>query len=312
MKKYRSYFLLFFALLATWQAGAQNLSNRGTDFWAGFGHHQYMETGNPNYEMVLYFSAEQAANVTVRIEGTAWVRNYAVPAGTVIASEYMPKGVAGVDPRLISPNCGFIPVDPCGGEGLFSNKAIHITSDVPIVAYAHIFGDDASGATMLMPVETWGHSYVTLNSRQNYAGNCYSWAYVIAQHDNTVVEITPTQLTRAGKTANVPFTVTLNRGQIYQFMAGPQGGGSAKPELSGSKIKSIANAAGECYPVAVFAGSSRTSNPISCGSGGGDNDNQQCFPTQAWGKRYLTAPTSRSTIASAFMTNSYKIAVKDP
>jgi hypothetical protein len=52
--------------------------------------------------------------------------------------------------------------------------------------------------------------------------------------------------------------------------------------------------------------------PLPCGSGGGDNDNQQCFPTQAWGKRYLTAPTSRSTAANQFQTNSYKVLVKDP
>jgi len=314
MKNCLSISMFFCVLIAisSGQAAAQNLSNRGTDFWVGYGHHQYMETGNANYEMVLYFSAEQAANVTVRIEGTAWIRNYAVAAGTVIASEFMPKGAGGVDPRLMSPSCGFIPVTPCGGEGLFSNKAIHITSDIPIVAYAHIFGSASSGATMLMPVETWGYSYITLNSRQSYQPNCYSWAYVIAQHDNTAIEVTPTQLTRAGRVPNVPFTVTLNRGQIFQFMAGPQDGPSAKPELSGTKIKSIANSAGECYPIAVFAGSSRTYNPISCGSGGGDNDNQQVFPTQAWGKRYLTAPTSRSTSAAAFMTNSYKIAVKDP
>jgi hypothetical protein len=124
-----------------------------------------------------------------------------------------------------------------------------------------------------------------------------------------VIEVTPAALTRAGKPAGVPFTVTLNRGEIYQTMAGPETGAS-KPEMTGTKIRSIANAAGDCYPIAVFSGSSRTTNPASCGSGGGDNDNQQCFPTQTWGKRYLTAPTSNSNTPSALMTNSYKIVVK--
>ena len=301
------------------QLCAQNLSNRGRDFWVGYGHHQFMEYGsggqapNNGQEMILYFSTEQTANVTVRIEGTTWVRNYVVPAFSVITSDLIPKGA--IDARLISLPCSFVPAGtPCGGEGIFTNKGIHITSNVPIVAYAHIYGSTSSGASMLMPVETWGYEYVTLNSRQNFSegsGRCFSWAYVIAQRDNTVIEVTPTQTTRGGRAPNTAFTINLNRGQIYQFMAGPENGVS-KPELSGTKVRSIANAAGECFPIAVFSGSSRTSNPLACGSGGGDNDNQQCFPSQAWGKRYLTAPTSTAANAAVSMTNAYKIAVKDP
>ena len=313
MNNYIKRIFITLGILACMSQGfSQNLSNKGKDFWVGYGIHQFMETGqNNSQEMVLYFSAEQAANVTVTIDGTAYIRNYAVPANTVIASEFLPKS-GPTDARLISLPCSFVPPGfPCGGEGVFSGKGIHIVSDVPIVAYAHIWGSASSGATMLMPVETWGYAYTTLNSIQNYQPNCFSWLYVIAQHDNTLIEVTPAAITRTGKPAGTPFTVLLNRGQIYQTMAGPEAG-SAKPEMSGSKIKSITNSAGTCYPIAVFAGSSRTSNPFSCGSLGGDNDNQQCFPSQAWGKRYLTAPTSSSVIASTFMTNMYKIAVKDP
>ncbi len=299
--------LLFTASLESF--AQQNLSNRGREFWVGYGHHQFMEPGqNNSQEMVLYFSAEQAANVTVTVRGrtATQVTNYVVPAGSVIPSNYMPKAGA-LDCRLydVPPTFG-----GNGGEGIF-NMSIHIESNVPIVAYAHTFGSTSSGATMLMPVETYGYGYISLNSRQTYAANCFSWAYVVASHDNTVVEIIPSVTTRLNKLPGVPFTVTLNKGQIYQIIGGPEGA-TTKSEVSGTKFKSIANAAGDCYPIAVFSGSSRTSNPISCGSGGGDNDNQQLFPTQAWGKRYLTAPTSRSTAANQFQTNSYKILVKDP
>jgi len=300
-------------LLTGWLEGfAQNLSNRGREFWVGYGHHQFMEPGQPNsQEMVLYFSAEpgQAANVTVTARGrtATQVTNYVVPAGTVIASNYMPKSGPN-DTRLydVPPTFG-----GNGGEGTF-NMSVHIESDVPIVAYAHTFGSASSGATMLMPVETYGYSYVSINSRQSYANNCFSWAYVVASHDNTVVEIIPSVLTRLNKPAGVPFTVTLNKGQIYQVIGANPTNGADALEVSGTKFRSIANAAGDCYPVAVFSGSSRTRNPFACGSSGGDNDNQQCFPTQAWGKRYLTAPTSRSTAANQFMTNAYKVLVNDP
>ncbi|MBI1344515.1 MAG: PKD domain-containing protein [Terrimonas sp.] len=305
MMKFLSIILLFFL----WQSvRAQNLSNKGKDFWVGYGHHQFMEPGQSNsQEMVLYFSAEQDANVTVTINSTAYVQNYFVPAGTVMASLYLPKNGTN-DCRLYSVPPSF---GGTGGEGVF-DRGIHIESDVPIVAYAHTFGSASSGATMLMPTDTWGYSYISINSKQRYANNCFSWAYVVANHDNTVVEITPSVLTRNGKPPGVPFNVTLNKGQIYQIIGANPTNGSDALEVSGTKFKSIGNAAGECYPVAAFSGSSRTTNPISCGSGGGDNDNQQLFPTQAWGKRYLTTPTSRSTSANQFMTNSYKVLVKDP
>src|SRR5205085_9711700 len=120
-----------------------------------------------------------------------------------------------------------------------------------------------SGATMLMPVETWGTSYITLNSNQEYASNCFSWVYAIAQHDSTLIEVTPAATTRIGRPAGIPYTILLHKGQIYQTMAGPENA-NPKPEMSGTKIKSVPNSVGVCYPIAVFAGSSRTHNPVAC------------------------------------------------
>jgi gliding motility-associated-like protein len=295
----------FIGLLLLWVAGhTQNLSNRGKEFWVGYGHHQFMEPGqNNSQQMILYFSAEQPANVKVSINGTAWVRNYSIPANTVIASDFLPK--AGTD------DCRLYSVPPTfggtGGEGVF-NRGIHIESNVPIVAYAHIYGSASSGATMLMPVETYGYSYVSINSEQRFASNCFSWIYVVAKENNTRIEITPSVATRNGRTPGVPFQVDLQKGQIYQVV-GAMKGGNEGYELTGTKVKSIANDQGECYPVGVFAGSSRT---YICGSSGGDNIMQQIFPFQAWGKRYLTSPTSTASNASALNKNIYRVAVKDP
>ncbi|WP_236059501.1 PKD domain-containing protein [Chitinophaga rhizophila] len=291
------------------QTYGQNLSNKGKSFWVGYGHHQFMEPGRGNtQEMVLYLSAEEPANVTVTIDGTTWTRSYTIPANTVIATDQIPKTGA-FDARLYSvpPTFG-----GTGGEGLFQRKGIHIVSDVPIVAYAHIYGSASSGATMLMPEETWGYYYVSLNSQQEYDFDCFSWMFVVARENNTVVEITPSVLTRNNKQPGVPFTVTLNRGEIYQVV-GASLGGSAGREMTGTTVRSIANANDTCFPVAVFSGSSRTSIACSGGFGSsGDNNIQQVFPSQAWGKRYLTAPSSTSSTPSSFMTNPYKVVVKDP
>lgn len=297
----------------SWEGFSQNLSNKGKEFWVGYGHHQFMEPGqNNSQQMILYFSADpgQPATVTVTIRGrtATQVNTYNVPAGSVIASGFMPKA---------GPNdCRLYDVPPTfggtGGEGVFG-LSIHIESDVPIVAYAHIYGSLSSGASMLMPVETWGYSYYSLNSQQNYGNNnCFSWMFAVAQHDNTVIEVTPSVPTRTGHTPGVPFTVNLNKGDIYQLI-GAAITASSGQDLSGTKVVSIANSTGDCYPVGVFSGTSRTA--ITCptgGAGSGDNSIQQIFPFQAWGKRYLTAPFSHQNSASQFNGGVIRVAVKDP
>lgn len=270
-------------------------SNRGTRFWVAYAHHYGFEFGN-DQDMRLYFSAEQDANVTVKVNGTPYVREYFVPAGSVLASQTLPKQGL-FDARIL--------VD---GK---SPRGISIESDVPIVAYAHIYAPTTSEAAMLLPVGTYSYEYTTLTTEQEYVPQTYSWTYVIADQDSTVVEITPSQPTLSGRPARVPFVVTLNRGEVYQVL-GAIISGSIGYDLTGTKIRSIANSSGRCMPMAVFSGSSRTYIECAGGfAGGGDNIMEQNFPYVAWGKRYLTAPTSNSSAANSFHTNIYRVAVKD-
>lgn len=335
------YFVVTMVVLLITATGAslyaqQRLSNKGTDFWVGYGPHQFMETilsdtdGAYNaQEMVLYLSAEQDAVVTVTIDssglnhslGENWSKSYQLKANQVLMTDKIPKSGmynAALHSNPVSagcPNC-------TNSEGLFTRKGIHITSTAPIVAYAHIYAQATSGATMLMPVETWGYTYTSLNSKQmrgNNSNTCYSFMYVIAQHDNTVIEIIPSVNTRNGHLKGVPYQATLQKGHIYQVIGAPLNSklpvNSWGEELSGTTVRSIANGAGQCYPIAVFSGSSRTENPCGGLEGlrvyGGDNDMQQVFPRQAWGKRYLTAPTSEGASSNLFMNNIYKIQVQD-
>jgi gliding motility-associated-like protein len=276
-------------------------SNRGKRFWVGYQRSwDFSPVRDNSQEMVLYMSTtDQPANVQVRINGTGWIRNYVIPPFTTKASEFMPK--TGLDDaRLVD-------------EGLY-NRGISIVSDVPITAYAHIFANTNSGATMLFPVGVWGYEYYSLNSRQFYGSppGAYSTIMVVADKDNTVVEITPSVPTLGGKPANVPFRVTLNAGDVYQVL-GDMINGDEGYDLTGSIIKSIPNANNECHAIGVFTGSSRTA--LGCGNSTGSSGDlflQQTFPYSAWGKTYLTAPTSNSGSISTLMTNIYRILVKDP
>jgi gliding motility-associated-like protein len=277
-------------------------SNRGRRFWVAYAINQ-LRTG-ANQEMVLYLSAQEPANVSVKINGTSWQRDYLVPANTVVQTEFLPKD---------GPDNAFL-----NNPGL-SERGIYIESDVPIVVYAHATGSASSGAAMLLPVSVWGYEYKTLGITQNYGGQSYSYFYAVADKDNTTIEITPTvPVQNPGMTPGVPYIVTLNKGEVFQVVATSQ-----TQELTGSTVKSIPNSNGVCQSVAVFSGTSRSALNIGCGSGG-DFMMQQNFPATAWGKHYLTAPSSESsvwpadpavppTINSAnLQTNVYRIAVRDP
>jgi gliding motility-associated-like protein len=266
-------------------------SNRGRRFWVAYAINQ-LNKGS-NQEMVLYLSAQEPANVTVKINGTTWERNYLVPANTVVQTEFLPKN---------GPDDAFL-----NTAGLHE-RGINIESDVPIVVYAHATGSASSGAAMLLPVSVWGYEYKMLGITQNYGAGSFSYFYAVADNDNTVIEVTPTvQVQNAGMTPNVPYQVTLNKGEVFQVVATSQ-----TQDLTGSTIKSISNNTGVCYPVAVFSGTSRTALALTgCGSGG-DFMMQQNFPATAWGKRYLTAPSSSTQAANDLRPNIYRIAVRDP
>jgi gliding motility-associated-like protein len=316
MKKFCS--ILCFLLAIQTVAQAQKVSNKGTDFWAGFGHVGVMEIAAwlDTPRTAFSFSAEQAAKVVVTIAGTTYRREYNVPANSVVRSENMPQGFRDIpaspyDAMLYSKTSNW----PGGtnSEGIFKQKAIHIQSDVPIVVHEIQYAPFSAAATMLIPVDSWGYSYKVLSHDQqvtNFASlGRFAWVFVVANYDNTRIQINPTNATRSGLPANTPINVTLQKGEIYQIQANvPPGNLTGTNDFIGSTIKSVANSDGVCYPVAAFVGSS--GGYVHCGSFPGnwpseDMFIQQMFPVEAWGRRYLATPSSRSDDLSGAHNNNF-------
>ena len=270
----------------------QGFSNRGKDFWVGYGFHEAMIANytTPNkQDMVLYFTSDVSATIKVEIPAVGWVKTYTIAANSVVVSDPMPKTGA-QDARLFT-------------EGI-SNKGIHITSDKPIVAYAHIYNQSVSGATLLFPVNTLGQDYYSLNfTQKSNIDFSSSWSFVIATEDGTAVEITPSASTFT-HAAGVSFIVLLNKGQIYNLMGTTNG--KSGVDLTGTRIRSVSSSSTGCKRIAVFSGSGRVA--INCGGNPTSSDNfiQQSFPQIAWGKKYVTVPTSKLT------NNYFRIAVSDP
>ena len=306
------FFLLFVGSLFTSTfLYSQDFSNKGKDFWVGYGSHLNMyennSTNNINYpngsinkrtggsqEMVLYFTSDQDANVTIEIPllgGGGWKKTYKVLADQVTTSDVIPKlGI--YDARLAE-------------EGI-SDNGIHITSDVGIIAYAHIYNGSVSGASLLFPVTTLAREYYSLNYTQvSNSPYSFCYTYVVATEDNTNIEII---LSANSKYRNKGDTikVQLNKGQIYNVF-GKEKTTTTGEDLSGTKIRSVATSTSTCKKIAVFSGSGKIN--IRCGTSGqssADNYIQQAFPSNAWGRKYLTAPTYKMP------NNFFRVAVSDP
>ncbi len=246
--------------------------------------------------MVLYFATESITSVTVSIPGLNYSVTYPnIPANTIFTSNPLPKAGA-QDARLTT-------------EGI-SDKGIHISSDKPIVAYAHIYDGNVSGATLLFPTNTLGREYYSVNYKQvsnENRSNC--WFYAVAvDTGTTVVQITPSANTLT-RPAGQPYTVSLKQGQIINVM-GELISTGADPftgvDLTGSTIRSISSGTSGCKRIAVFSGSGKISLTCNNNSSSADNYIVQAFPSTAWGKRYLTTPTRN------FPNNFYRVCVTDP
>jgi len=300
--------LIIMLVFAVYNSTAQNKSNRGKEFWLGYGLNYLFFTADGaaplnSQELALYISTEQAAIVTVSINGTGWTQTLNIPANTVDASILIPKSGTD-DARILT-------------DGL-STKGIHIVSDVPVAVYAHMYASQLSAATMLMPVETYGYTYYSVNYSQTSSNlnlpNWYSYFYVIATEDNTKLEITPSDSTKNGWLAGQTYTVTLNKGEIYNVFGKATFNGIpafGSKDMTGSKIKSVIGSDGKCHPIALFSGSGGIRI---CAGDGAEVFHQQIFPLQAWGTRYLTHHTISNFTGDINIPfkNHYRVCVKDP
>lgn len=285
-------------------SSAQDFSNKGKDFWLGYGYHVRYVTGQPinGQNLVLYFATENVpgrfTNIKIEIPAVGYVENIPnVAPGTIAVSSSIPKS-GFQDARLTT-------------EGLF-NTGIHVTADRPVVAYAHIYNQSVSGATVLFPTNTLGKEYYSMNVEQvSNEPSSNSFFYVVATDTGTTtVEITPSAQTLTHP-ANTPFVITLNQGEIYNVMGQLTGGGGNTDfgvDLTGSKIQSISAGGIGCKKIAVFSGSGKIM--LGCGGDYGqasaDNLIAQAFPKTAWGKKFLTVPTQNMPF------NPFRIGVSNP
>jgi gliding motility-associated-like protein len=284
--RYKLFTSFIFILLFPLISWTQDFSNKGREFWLSYSYHVGMvEGGNPT--MTIYLTSEVLTRFTVDVFGGSVIQTGVIQPGAVVS--------------VTIPNLYFI-----NDEGLFSNRAIRVIGDQPLVVYSYITRSAASGATLCLPVNVLGKEYYSVNfTQESNELNSNSYFTIIAVEDNTTVEITPSADTKNGWKANNTYSVNLNKGQIYQVLGyTPDASGV---DLTGSRIRSIASGTGGCKRIAVFSGSGKIHiPPTGCAISSSDNLYQQLYPTGTWGKKYLTVPSKNNPY------NYYRIIKNDP
>lgn len=264
-------FLLF--CLTVGIAGGQSIdprchrSTEGKEFWFGFMQGRN-NSGNKYLEITI--TAREPASFSIYIGKSA----DAFYTGTVQANGSLQVRI----PKELA--------EPTGSETI-QQKAIRLVADNPVNVYALNWDANSADVAVIYPIESIGTEYFAMCYEPNIHNNVNhgrnSEFLIAAAHDNTKIVITPSKVTDAGRPANIPFTVELSKGEVYQVQSANQRNLYGQGDLTGSYIESD-------KPLAVFSGSYSTTVPSQSGMSGYDHLYEQVPPVRAWGREYYAVP----------------------
>jgi len=232
----------------------------GKEFWLCFmrNHNDPVQaTEQTILTLQLFITSDKDANVTVEIQSIGFKETVFVRAGTVVDIK--------IDPRAQIKS----------SEVIEENAAVHIVADVPVIVYGLNRRRQTTDTFMALPVNVVGTQYRVM---------CYDGAdlfpefAIVATEDSTKVSITPTVETFSGHEPNLPFTVILNKGDVYQVSAKALPFSNRRWDLTGSLIASNKK-------ISVFSGHQCAYVPnkdvIAC-----NHLVEQMPPLSSWGKQY--------------------------
>lgn len=276
--------LLICCSLFVWNSQAQ-VTTEGKEFWLGFIEVEVIPNlGVENsLSLKLFITSKSNANGTVSIPRQNWSIPFFVNANQTI-SVNIPSNLA----------------HTLGSETV-QNNGIYVKSNADISVFAIAQSNRRTEASAVLPVSSLGGtteyiipSYQGIPDLQNES---HSEFLIVALKDDTDILITPTAKTRNGKPENVPFTISLDSGQVYQVQS-ERPSSSLPDSLYDLTGTSIVGANG-CKPFAVFAGVTAVLMP---------DENclawqhlyEQIFPLSTWGKDYTILPFAGMTFGYVY------------
>ena len=268
MKQHKRFTLFFVCVLFLLSLSSMAQSTIGKEFVLGFMENN--RKANQSDKAVIVITAQEAASGTVVYQGQSFP--FSLAKGQTFIQEFLSSSQ-----DIIHRNSESV-----------ESKSVSVVSSGNVAVYAYNTRQNSSDATVVFPLAALGDEYfVTAHFSPLSAGpdNSESTALIIATEDDTQVEITPSQPTMNGKPAKAPFTITLNQGQTYQI--------KSMGDLTGTHVKVLNAAQGNCKKIAVFGGNKMTSAG-DCGKTG-DHLFQQAIPVDYWGMSYVHVPLINRT-----------------
>ena len=255
MSKTAAFFLLFvFFLSRAGESPAQ--SSAGTAFTLA-----YMENLNPLFNddpvFAVQIYAENATTGTVSSPFTDYSADFTVGNEEIIEI--------------------LLPAETWHAEGSeeITTKGINIVAELPIFVSAVHYRLYFREATEILPHSRLADDYLVTCYREAGIVTGPTSLVIAATEDASGITVTPQAPTLGGQPAGVPFSVTLETGEIYQIQS--------DGDLTGTRVQSA-----DGKNIAVFGGT-RQSVVGSCGSA--DNHLwEQTLPYAEWNDLYYFVP----------------------
>lgn len=251
--------------------GTNAQNSQGTDFWVAFLQNcDIHNSGSKDYyNLEITVTSKEACNVTIENTVNGFSEKFSLTSNST---------------KTIS-----IPFDDYNLDKhgvVLNDKSLHVTSTAPISVYISNAQYHSMEASIALPTSSCGSYYVTQMNTVRVPAGAYEYypAFfcIIATEDDTQVEVIPTLKTGAGYPANIPFTLNLNKGEVYVVETTKDDAGK---EFSGSQIR-----VKDDKKVAVFVGNQSSCIPEPTPSGDGDNICDVAYPVASWGKEFLMVP----------------------
>ncbi len=185
------FMLLILPVTPAWAA----LDNKGTDFILGL-----LPNINAQNTIELHLISEVSTSVTVE---------YPVNAPTFTSTVEVSPGTTTVVSIPNTASQGWT-------AGSVGNNALHVFAAEEFVVYMFNRGLNSRDTALALPVDTMSTSYRVLSAPPSQITHQdRSQFVVVAGFDETEVTITPTRPIIGGFSQNIPFTITLNRGEGF-------------------------------------------------------------------------------------------------
>ena len=256
----------------TMPAFAQEPTTQGKEFWVSFLTNGYQYNPEEWLRIQLLVSAKRDCQGTITNPNTGWSHDFSVQANNIYSLD-------------INPSQAYLQEEEY--EQVL-NRGLKITTTDTVSVYSANIAIYSFDVSYVMPIEGLADDYIIQTFDQTDINDEHTSAFlIVATEDGTTVDITPSVKTLGGKPALQEFSVTLNKGQVYQVRSHHDNGGSR--DLSGSRVT-----ARDCKKIAVFNGNTVTRVPVSAGNDA-DCIFEQAMPVRSWGKKFVvTSSLDRS------------------